>query len=71
MAVDQFYVPGIAGDRSVRAISAELSRLPGVRLVLVDLATHSVRVEHNGSVDTTALIQAIKQAGYAEVATLI
>jgi copper chaperone CopZ len=71
MAVEQLLVPNITGDQSVRAISAAVGALPGVRLVVVSLADKSVRIEHDGSVGLAALIQAINDAGYDQVAVLI
>jgi len=70
MAVEQFLVPGVVSDDSVRAISAAVNILPGVRLVTVNIAHKSVRVEHNGHANVAEVIHAIKALGYAEVAIL-
>ena len=71
MAVEQFLVPGLVGADAVRAITAALRSAPGVRLVVVRLAEQIVRVEHDGNADPAALIAAIKQAGYDDVAMLV
>jgi copper chaperone CopZ len=71
MAVEQLLVPAIAGADAVRTISSAVGALPGVRLVTVNLAMKSVRVEHDGSVRPEVLIQAIQQAGYPEAAILM
>jgi copper chaperone CopZ len=71
MAVEQLLVPAIASVDAVRTISSAVRAVPGVRLVTVNLATRSVRVEHDGSVRPEVIIQAIQRAGYAEVAILM
>lgn len=71
MALDLFRVPEISGDACVRAISQAVGAVAGVRLVTVGLADKTVRVEHDGKVDPAALIRAIKQAGYQDVAILL
>jgi copper chaperone CopZ len=70
-AVEQFLVPGVWCDQCVRAITKEVGAIQGVRLVVVNLEDKTVRVEHDGHVDITTLLRAIKQAGYDEVALLV
>ena len=70
MTTDQFLVPGISCDHCVRAITQEVSALPGVQQVVVNLGDKSVRVNHQGKVGTSDLIKAINEAGYDEVAVL-
>ncbi len=70
VAVEQFLVPGVSCDHCVRAITREVGAVPGVRQVTVNLADKSVRVDHDGTASPEALIQAIDQAGYDEVAIL-
>ena len=70
MTTDQFLVPGISCDHCVRAITQEVSTLPGVRQVVVSLGDKSVRVDHEGKVGAGDLIKAINEAGYDEVAVL-
>jgi copper chaperone CopZ len=71
MAIDQFRVPAISGRQCVSAITAEVSSVPGVRQVVVNLADRTVRVEHEEGVSAARLIQAINEAGYDEVAMLV
>ncbi|MFN8479751.1 MAG: heavy metal-associated domain-containing protein [Kouleothrix sp.] len=70
MAIEQLLVPAVSGDQSVRDISKQVHTIPGVRLVVVNLANKSVRVEHDGRADLMAILRAINAAGYAEVAVL-
>lgn len=70
MTTDMFRVPGVSCDHCVRAITQEVSALPGVQQVVVDLADKSVRVNHEGKVGMKELIDAINEAGYDEVAVL-
>ena len=70
MITDQFRVPGVSCDHCVRAITQEVSTLPGVQQVVVNLDDKSVRVNHEGKVGVSELIEAIHEAGYDEVAVL-
>ena len=71
MTTDTFRVPGVSCDHCVRAITQEVSALPGVQQVVVDLADKSVRVNHEGRVSLQELIRAFQEAGYDEVAVLV
>jgi copper ion binding protein len=71
MTTDQFRVPGVSCDHCVRAITEEVTALPGVEQVVVNLADKSVRVNHNGKVGVGELMKAINEAGYDEVAVLV
>lgn len=62
----ELQVPGMSCGHCVRAISAEVSDVPGVTAVTVDLSTKTVRVV--GTADTGAVCAAIAEAGY-EVAS--
>ncbi len=58
-----YLVPGMTCEHCRAAVSAEISKLPGVESVLVDL--DSKRVEVSGQdLDDTALRAAIDEAGY-------
>ena len=70
MAIEQLLVPAVSGDQSVRDISKTVNEVPGVRLVVVNLADKSVRIEHDGRAELDTLIQAINDAGYEQVAVL-
>lgn len=70
MIIDQFLVPEVSCQHCVSAITKELRALPGVKNVVVNLSDKSVRVEHEGRVSTSKLIEAIHKAGYDEVAVL-
>jgi copper ion binding protein len=70
MAVEQFRVEGVSCQHCVQAITKEVSAIKGVQSVRVNLAEKSVRVEHTGTVGVDTLVEAIKEAGYDEVAVL-
>lgn len=59
-----YRVPAVSCEHCVRAITEELTKLPGVQRVDVDLATKLVSVEHDGSVSDLELRDGIAEAGY-------
>ena len=67
MATQVFQVSGMSGRASVRAISARVSDVPGVRTVEARLDTGTVRV--TGTADPAAVRAAIRLAGYDAVAS--
>lgn len=62
MATQEFQVSGMSSRGCVRAISARVSDVPGVRTVEARLDTGTVRV--TGTADPTAVAIAIRNAGY-------
>src|SRR3954469_7402799 len=62
-AVIVIRVPGMRSRRDVRAVSARISDVPGVRTLQADLATQTVQV--SGSAAPAALTAALTAAGYA------
>ncbi len=64
MTEQTYRVPDVSCEHCVRAITDELTRLPGVQQVGVDLKTKLVTVEHDGSVSDDQLRQRIEEAGY-------
>ena len=56
-------VPAMRSRRDVRAVSARISDVPGVRTLQADLATHTVQV--SGSAAPGTLTAALASAGYA------
>lgn len=71
MTIDQFRVPEMSCQHCINAITKEVSGLPGVKQVQINLADKSVRIEHDGKLQSTALIKAINDAGFDEVAVLV
>lgn len=63
-------VPTMSCQHCVNAITNEVSDLPGVERVVIDLGTKKVSVEADASVTTDAVIGAINEAGYDEVSVL-
>ena len=57
-----YTVPGVHCDHCVHAITTEVSAVPGVRDVRVDLAAKTVTVEGDAADD--AVRAAIDEAGY-------
>lgn len=66
MGAQWFRIPGMSNRRSVRAISATVSDVAGVRTVEARLDTGTIRV--TGTADPTAVQDAILLAGYDVVA---
>lgn len=68
MQTEQFVVPGVSCQHCVRAVTSEVTKLAGVSDVKVNLDTKVVTVQHGDTVAPEAIIAAIKEAGYDEVA---
>jgi len=66
MTVTETYtVTGMTCGHCVQAVTEELTRLPGVRDVRVDLAAGQVTVESDGLVPLDEVRAAVDEAGYA------
>ena len=65
MAVESFNVVGMSCGHCVASVTSEVSKLPGVTRVDVDLASGAVTVESDEPVDHDAFATAIDEAGYA------
>ncbi len=62
---EQIYrVPDVSCDHCVRAITEELTKLPGVAEVDVNLENKLVTVRHDGSVSDDQIRDGIAEAGY-------
>jgi copper chaperone CopZ len=59
-----FQVTGMTCGHCRRAVTEEVSRIPGIRSVTVDLATGSVTVTATQPVDRTDVAHAVGEAGY-------
>ncbi len=70
MTTERFQVPDVSCQHCVNAITKEVSAIPGVQQVQVALDSKTVTVEHSEQVSTDAIIAAIVEAGYDEVAPL-
>lgn len=70
MTIERFRVPDVSCQHCINAITEEVSALPGVQRVQVALDEKTVTVEHSEHVTTDAIIAAINEAGYDEVARL-
>jgi copper ion binding protein len=68
MQIDQYRVPGVSCQHCVAAVTSEVSKLAGVERVQVNLDTKIVTVEHGDAVAPAQIVEAIKEAGYEEVA---
>lgn len=71
MKIEQLRVAEMSCQHCVHAISQAVQAVPGVSKVQVNLDDKSVRVEHGDEVQLSTLIEAIKDAGYDEVAVLV
>ena len=70
MTTERFEVPAISCQHCVNAITREVSAVPGVKNVAVALENKTVTVEHSEDVSAAAIVAAINEAGYDEVARL-
>ena len=61
-----YSVPGVSCAHCAQAIRGEVSQLPGVESVEVDLAAKTVMVDGR-SLDEAAVVAAIDEAGYEVV----
>ena len=59
-----YTVTGMTCSHCVNAVSTEVGRLPGVTGVQVDLATGSVTVTSEQTLDDDAVRAAVDEAGY-------
>jgi len=62
--VNSIMVAGMTCEHCATAVRTEISRLPGVTEVDVDLASGEVRIAGEALPDDTALRAAIETAGY-------
>ncbi len=60
-----YTVTGMTCGHCVNAVTTELSKLPGVDAVDVDLATGVVSVDSTQPLDDAAVREAVDEAGYA------
>ena len=66
MTTVTYSVPGMTCDHCKAAITSEVSAVPGVSSVAVDLETKLVRIDGE-SLDGRVLVAAIDEAGYEAV----
>jgi copper chaperone CopZ len=69
MTTTTYTVQGMTCGHCVSAVSAEVSALPGVSDVDVDLATGTVTITSDHPLDTGAVRAAVEEAGYQLVAS--
>ena len=69
MRTETFKVVGMSCGHCVGAVTAEVSSLPGVTGVEVDLATGSVTVTSEHPLDPATFAVAIEEAGFEVAAT--
>lgn len=62
-----YQVSGMTCGHCVSAVTSEVSQVPGVTGVEVDLASGAVTVTSDGPLDRAAVAAAVDEAGYAVV----
>ncbi len=62
-----YQVSGMTCEHCVSAVTSEVSQVPGVTGVNVDLASGAVTVTSDGPLDRSAVAAAVDEAGYAVV----
>ncbi|WP_433362367.1 heavy-metal-associated domain-containing protein [Streptosporangium sp. CA-115845] len=69
MATTSTYtVKGMTCDHCVSSVTEEVTEVPGVTGVTVDLATGLITVDSDGPIDDAAITAAVEEAGYEVVA---
>ena len=68
MATQAFVVKGMTCGHCVGTITGEITKLPGVRDVQVELSTGVVTVESDAPLDMSAVTAAVDEAGFELVA---
>ena len=68
MTTETFRVPEMSCQHCVNAITKEVTAVPGVQKVEITLNDKLVKVQHDQQADTSAIVAAINEAGYDEVA---
>jgi copper chaperone len=63
-----YTVVGMTCGHCVRSVSQEISRIPGVSAVDVELSTGAVTVTGESATDADAVAAAVAEAGYEVVA---
>ncbi len=64
MSTELYRVPDVSCGHCVKAITDELTKIPGVADVTVDLEQKTVSVTHDGTVTDAQLRDGIAEAGY-------
>ncbi len=64
MTTQTYAVAGMTCGHCVSAVTDELSRVPGVRAVRIDLTTGAVTVDSDAPLDRTEVVAAVDEAGY-------
>lgn len=64
MATKTYGVVGMSCGHCVTAVTNEISRIPGVRSVDVDLASGAVTVTSDAPLDDAVVARAVDEAGY-------
>ena len=60
----QYKVPEISCEHCVRAITNELTSVPGIEVVNIDISTKVVTVRHTDEVSDEQIVATIAEAGY-------
>lgn len=64
MTVSTYTVTGMTCGHCVQAVTEELSQLPGVTMVRVDLTSGRAEVSSGTALDDAAVRAAVEEAGY-------
>ncbi len=64
MSTSAYTVTGMTCDHCVNAVTEEVTQIPGVQVVDVDLATGGLTVSSAEPLDEAAIRAAVEEAGY-------
>jgi copper chaperone len=60
----QYKVPEISCEHCVRAITNELTSVPGIEVINIDIPTKVVTIRHTDEVSDEQIVATIAEAGY-------
>lgn len=69
MVEKQYRVPEISCEHCVRAITNELTSVPGIEVVNIDIPTKVVTLRHEDDVTDEQIVATIAEAGYEVAAS--
>lgn len=64
MTEKKYHVPEISCEHCVRAITNELSSVPGIEVISIDIPTKLVTLRHTDEVSDEQIVATIAEAGY-------
>ncbi|WP_019482620.1 heavy-metal-associated domain-containing protein [Arthrobacter sp. TB 23] len=67
MASNTYTVKGMTCDHCVGSVTAEVTKIPGITDISVDVAAGRLTVDSDGPISDDAITEAVEEAGYEVV----